>query len=148
MNRILALALLVLIPLPPQVHAQTAVEPAGPSRYDISQEVTLNATVSAVLMKPASGMIAGSHLLLATLSGPVDASLGLFGLRGKGALSVPAGQQIEVTGVMKTIRDKQVFVTRTVKVGSEIFMIRTEHGIQISPQTRERLAQKSTGGTL
>jgi len=148
MNWIFALALLVLMPHLAPVQAQIAAVSAEPLRYDINKEVTLNATVSAVLTKPAPGMIAGSHLLLATLSGPVDASLGFFGLRGKGALSVAAGRQIEVTGVMKTIRDKQVLVTRTVKVGDQVFMIRTEHGIQISPMTRQRLAQKADGGTL
>jgi hypothetical protein len=93
-------------------------------------------------MKPAAGMIMGSHLLLATSSGPVDASLGRFGLRGKGSVSVAAGQQVELTGVMKTIKNRQVFLTRTVKVNGKIYPIRNEHGVSISPQARQRAAQK------
>ena len=148
-----ALALLLLISLLPPVQAQTAAigtRTAGPFNYDISQEVTLNGTVSSVLTRPSPGMIMGSHLLLATPSGPVDASLGNFGLRGKGALSVAAGQQIEVTGVMKTIMDKQVFLVRTVKVGGEVYTIRNEHGFPVSPQARERLSGKTAqkGETL
>ena len=73
-------------------------------------------------------MIAGSHLLLATPSGPVDASLGRFGLQGYGGVSVAAGQQIEATGVMRTIKDKPVFMVRTVKVGGEIYTVRNQHG--------------------
>ena len=96
------LALLSLLSLLPPVLAQTAERTAGPFGYDVSKEVTLSGTVSSVLTKPSLGMIMGSHLLLATPSGPVDASLGTFGLRGKGALSVATGQQVEVTGVMKT----------------------------------------------
>lgn len=81
-------------------------------------------------------------------SGVVDASLGRFALLGKGALSVAPGEQIEATGVMQTIGDKQIFLTRTVKAGGVVYIIRTRSGIPISPLTRERLAEKAAGGTL
>jgi hypothetical protein len=154
MKRLFAAALTLLsISLLPLVQAQTAAvgtRTAGPFSYDVSQEVTLNGTVSSVLTKPSAGMIMGSHLLLATPSGPVDASLGRFGLQGKGAVSVAAGQQVEVTGVMKTLKDKQVFLVRTVKVGGEVYTIRNEHGFPVSPQARERASGKTTqrGETL
>ena len=141
---ICSLALLTLIsPLTP-VQAQTrAVEtrPAAPY-YDVNREVTLTATVSSVLRTPTPGMIMGSHLLLATASGEVDASLGRWGLQGKGALSVAAGEQVEVTGVMKTLMDKPVFVARTVRIGGQVYTLRNEHGIQMSPQARQRAGQK------
>ena len=140
------LALLSLLSLLPPVLAQTAERTAGPFGYDVSKEVTLGGTVSSVLMKPSPGMIMGSHLLLATPSGPVDASLGTFGLRGKGALSVATGQQVEVTGVMKTLKDKQVFLVRTVKVGGQVYMIRSEHGFPVSPQARERAGKTAQKG--
>ena len=113
------------------------------SGYDISKEVTLHGTVSDVLKKPAKGMIMGSHLLVQTGVGPLDASLGRFGLQGRGALSVEAGKQVEVTGVMKTINGKQVFLARTVTVDGHAYTMRNEHGIPVSPQTRER-ASKNT----
>jgi len=124
-----------------------AENPGSPSvYYDISQEVTLSGTVSAVLVKPAPGMIMGPHLLLATTSGQVDASLGKWALEGRGALSVTPGQQVELTGVMKTLNDKQVFVARSVKAGGKLYTLRNEHGIPVSPQARQRAAQK--GETL
>ena len=58
------------------------------SRYDVNKEVTLSGTVSSVLRKPAPGMIWGSHLMVETAFGRLDASLGRFGLEGKDALSV------------------------------------------------------------
>jgi hypothetical protein len=145
-----ALALLSLISLLPLAQAQTAAETrtAGPLNYDVAKEVTLSGTVSSVLTKPAAGMIMGSHLLLATPSGPVDASLARFGLRGKGAVKVAPGQQIEITGVMKTIKDKQVFLARTVKAGGQVYRIRNEHGIPVSPQARERASRKTAGEGL
>ncbi len=146
-----ALALLSLIVSVPLAQAQTAAvatRHAGPFSYDAAQEVTLHGTVSSVLTKPAAGMIMGSHLLLTTPAGTVDASLGRFGLRGKGALSVAAGRQIEITGVMKTIKNKQVFLARTVAVDGHIYTIRNEHGIPVSPQARERASRKSAGEGL
>ncbi len=112
------------------------------SRYDVSKEVTLSGTVSRVLYKPAPGMIWGSHLMVETVSGRLDASLGRFGLEGKDALSVTPGQQVELTGVMKTVHDKEVFVLRSVKANGKTYTLRNEHGIEVSPQARERAAEK------
>ena len=112
------------------------------SRYDVSKEVTLSGTVSSVLYKPAPRMIWGSHLMVETAFGRLDASLGRFGLEGNGALSVTPGQQIELTGFMKTVRDKEVFVVRSVKANGITYTMRNEHGIEVSPLTRERAAKK------
>ena len=136
-----------LISSPSPVQAQTTAgtaKSATPFNYDITDEVTFAATVSSVLTQAAPEMIVGSHLLLATPSGPVDASLGRFGLQGYGAVSVAAGQQIEATGVMKTIKDKPVLLVRIVKVGGKVYTIRNEHGVLLSPQARERADQKAS----
>jgi hypothetical protein len=114
--------------------------------YDVSQEVTLRGAVSGVLTKPARGMIMGSHLLLTTVFGPVDASLGRWGLQGEDALSVTVGQQVEVTGVMKTLKNKAVFVVRIVEIGDKVYRMRNEHGIPLSPQARERAIERTQNG--
>ena len=94
------LALLSLILSAPSSQAQTTAEnkAAGPLSYDVTQEVTLHGTVSSVLPRPSRGMMMGSHLLLATPSGIVDASLGMYALRGKSAVAVTVGQPVEITG--------------------------------------------------
>ena len=145
------LAIFLLISSLCSVQAQTkaaATGSAAPFSYEVTREVTLSGTVASVLTKAAPGMIAGSHLLLATPSGPVDASLGRFGLRGNGAVSVAAGQQIEATGVMRAIKDKTVFMVRTVKVGGEVYTIRNQHGVLVSPQARARQKTSQEGGSL
>jgi hypothetical protein len=109
--------------------------------YDITKEVTLTGTVSQVYAKPVNGMMFGSHLMLETASGLLDASLGKWGLKGKGALSVTAGNAVEVTGVMKTIKDKQVFIVRTVKADGRLYEIRNKYGVPTSPQAHERAGQ-------
>ena len=87
---------------------------AQPARefYDVREEVTLSGTVASVLPKQAPGMMWGSHLVIDTLSGKVDASLGRWGLVGKDALSVKPGERVEVTGVMKTVRKPMAPPTR------------------------------------
>ncbi len=140
------LVIFFLISSPSPLQAQTtaaSARSAAPLNYDIAQEVAITGTVSRVLTEAAPGMIVGSHLLLATSSGPVDACLGRFGLRGYGAVSVAAGQQIEAIGVMKTIKNKPVFLVRIVKVGGEVYTIRNQHGVLLSPQARDRASHKT-----
>jgi hypothetical protein len=139
------LAGLLFAMLATPLSAQTAAGPRA-FAYDVRDEVTIQGAVLSVLPKPSTGMVAGSHLLLATPSGPVDASLGRFGLYGKGAVSVAAGQQVEVTGVMKTIGNQQVFLARAVRIGDQVYAIRDEHGVSISPQARAAEAVRKGDG--
>jgi hypothetical protein len=138
---------LALISIAATIYAQTsavAAKPAGregPFSYDVSKETKLSGTVTSVLEKPAPGMIMGSHLLVETRSGRVDASLGRFALIGKEALIISAGQLIEATGVMKMLLGQQVFLVRTVKVNDQVYVIRNQRGLALSPQARERLRQ-------
>jgi len=139
-----ALLALVCLALPSSAQTKPSTTKfSGPFAYDITKEVTLSGTVSSLVAKPEPGMIMGAHLLIETGSGVVDASLGMFALQGRDALSVSSGQQVAVTGVMKTINDRQVFLVRTVKTGSETFTVRNEHGLMLSPQTREYLKEHS-----
>jgi hypothetical protein len=133
-------------PVHAQTSAPTSSEGSRKSSGDVSQEITLTGNVSRVLPTGAPGMITGSHLLVETSAGMVDASLGRFGLLGGGARSVSAGQQIEATGVMRTVQGKSVFLVRTVKINGETYTIRNRHGFPVSPQARERARQK--GGSL
>ncbi len=141
-----ASALLLLVSLMGQLPAQTAAvttRPAGPFSYDPSEEVTLSGTAASVLQNASAGMIPGAHLLLTTLSGSLDASLGTFAFKGKGALVVSVGQQVELTGVMKTIKNNPVLLVRTVKVGEHLYPIRNGHGVQLSPPAREHAGQEN-----
>jgi len=109
--------------------------------YDPTQEVTVHGAVLDVLTEPSQGMIMGTHLLLAIDQGTLDVSLGRFALQGKSALSVKVGEEIVVTGVMKTLREKRVFLARSVTARGQVYTIRTAHGIPVSPKARERALQ-------
>jgi DNA/RNA endonuclease YhcR with UshA esterase domain len=144
-----ALALLAFFVLQVPSRAQSAAATRttpGSFHYDVTKEVTLHATVSRVLKTASQGMVWGSHLMLATSAGTVDASLGRSAFHGVNPLSVTAGEHVEVTGVMNTIKGKQVFLVRTVKVNNHIYTLRNEHGALLASHDRlpspERISAK------
>jgi len=120
--------------------AQTAVE--SRPYYDVTNEIAFSGTVSGVLTTAPPGMTWGSHLLVATIAGTIDASLGRWGLVGNEALSRINGKQVDVLGVMKRIDGRQVLLVRSVKVDGKIYVIRNTRGVPLSPQARERAVRK------
>ena len=147
--RMCMLAMLSLASLPPFIQAQTSDASSESGRYDIHDEISVQGTASALLPKAAKGMLNGAHLFVSTSSGSMDVSLGVYGLIGKDALHVQLGQEIEITGEMRTQHGAQVLIARIVTVGDRIYPIRNEHGIALSPQARERArALAQTGGKL
>jgi hypothetical protein len=136
------------------IYAQTAAvttKPVARQRYDITKEVTLTGTVSGVVKVPTREMkmLPGSHLMLATGSGKMDATLGKFAMRNKGLLAITAGQQVQVTGINTTVKGQQVFVTRLVQVNGHTYKVRNEHGIAVAPVSGKSNRQVySKGGQL
>jgi len=151
--RVWVCAVVILLSFAADINAQSKaaiVRHAGPPGYDLSREVTLNATVSSVLARSSPGMVWGAHLLLRTATGNVDASLGRFALAGKGALAVTPGQQVQVTGLMASIHGQPVLLARVVKVGSQAYVLRSTHGTPLSPTARTRalVSGAQEGGQL
>jgi len=112
-----------------------------PSRYDASKEVTIEGTVQNVVKNPARGMLLGEHLILSTSKGTIDAHVGDFIIRGPHAVSFTSGQAIKVVGAMSTINKHQVFLVRTVDLGSRTIQVRTPKGFLIVPGTKGRIVQ-------
>jgi len=130
---------------PVQAQASGKTATVQPFRYDAAEEVTLSGRVARVLWNAAPGMTAGAHVVLETPAGMVDASLGRFAFEGKDVITLAAGEQVEARGVMRTIKGRQVLVVRTVMVKGEIYVIRNERGLALSPQARERASKKMDG---
>jgi DNA/RNA endonuclease YhcR with UshA esterase domain len=136
-------------------HAQAAAvtsKSAIPPSYDISKEVTLNATVESLPSKSGTGLrqSGSTGFVLQTSVGTVQGSLTPFVFHGTGSLSIKAGQTIQVTGVMKTVtNNKQVFVIRTIKTGGRTYAIRDQHGFPLEhPAQNTSAAYVSKGGQL
>jgi len=146
MTQVLRITAVLLLTIVGSGQAQSPSHSAAPFFYDIAQETTLTGTVTGVFTKPAPGMLPGAHLTLTTPSNSVDVSLGVFAFAGKGSLAVTGGQQIEVTGIMKTLQAKPVFLARLVKVGDTTYAIRNAHGLPVAPNTHERANQEAQNG--
>ncbi|HXN18373.1 MAG TPA: hypothetical protein VN875_08595 [Candidatus Binatus sp.] len=133
-------------------YAQTAAattKPANSSRYDISKEVTLSATVESVPGKSSSARAQEDFVVLQTKLGTVNGKLTPFALNGKGAISIMQGEQIKATGVMTTLEHKQVFVIRVLEVGGRTYQIRSKHGLpREHPAIYGEAATPSKGGQL
>ncbi len=127
-----SLALLCILLTPGFAGAQGAQQSSNTFQYDTANEVSFTGSVAGTLSKPLAGMLMGAHLLVTTSSGVIDASLGNFRFTRDGAPAITAGQQVTVRGVMKTIQNRPVLLTRTVQVGNETLVIRNEHGFPIS----------------
>jgi hypothetical protein len=145
---VLALSFFALPTLAQAVAVKT--KSAVPPRYDITKEVTLTATVSSVEKRTTlRGTTITGRLVVETSSGKVQASLGRMAMTGKGALTVTPGQQIRLTGIMKTVRNKQIFVTRLVQANGQTYKIRNEHGFALAPAARRgNVHSTSKGGQL
>jgi hypothetical protein len=115
-------------------------------RYNINKEVTLEGTIQTVVKKPTVGMALGTHLILATSKGSVDAHIGDFVFKGSNPLSVAAGQSVKVTGAMTTIKNKQIFLVRTIDTGGRLTTVRTARGFLIMPGVKGRLALAAEKG--
>jgi hypothetical protein len=150
---ILVLLAFASLALPSYAQTEAAkTQPFVSLKYDISQEVKLSGTITDVVTKPSAGMLMGSHLILETTSGSVDAQLGRLHLTGRDAVSVAPGERVQVTGVMKTINNKAVLLTRLIEVNGQVYELRNEHGIyrahpERAPVSEAAAATGSKGGT-
>jgi DNA/RNA endonuclease YhcR with UshA esterase domain len=143
---VLALGMSV-VPLHAQTSAAKTKTVAHPW-YDVSREVTLTGTVSSVVKTttPEMKMLGGSHLIVQTKSGTVDASLGGFTMRGKGALSINEGARVQVTGVAKIVKGKEVLLTRLVQANGHQYVIRNEHGFVVAHAAHSGAAKSGAEG--
>jgi DNA/RNA endonuclease YhcR with UshA esterase domain len=135
------------------LHAQTSdtTKPVVHLRYDITQEITFTGTVSSVVGASAGETKrgGGSHVMVQTTSGKVEADLGKYAMRGQGALTLKPGELIQLTGVMKTVRGQQVLITRLVQANSKVYKLRNEHGFTYHPVARtNQTKSETTGGRL
>lgn len=119
---------------------------SNPQRYDAQSETTLKGIVQNVISTPTAGLLAGAHLMLSTSSGAVDAYLGPFALKGNNPVSVSIGESVQVVGVMMTLRNRHVYMTRTVSTGSQTYTVRNQNGFPLLPSNDTAPVSFTNGG--
>jgi hypothetical protein len=127
--------LAIAVPMRAQTAAQTTARPAAvpAPRYEASKEVTLQGNVLDVVTKPPAGKLIGTHVIVATPSGDVDAHLGSYAMKGANAFTLTTGERVQLVGVMTISGANRVFLVRTIQSGSHVYKIRNEHGALLHP---------------
>jgi hypothetical protein len=98
--------------------------------YDLTKEVKVQGTIEKIDSFGRSGPI-GTHILIQTASGVVDAHLGFGAAASRRYLGISVGQNVTVIGMMQAVGDTSVLMARILTTPSHIFVLRNEHGIPI-----------------
>lgn len=100
------------------------------STYDISKEVRIQGTIEKIDGFGSNGPI-GTHVLIETASGIVDAHLG-FGFEASArSLGISVGQNVTIVGMMEAVGNSSVLMARILTTPTRVIVLRNEHGIPI-----------------
>lgn len=129
----------VLLAMTALMHASSFEQRAGTSqnmplrtRYDASKEITVSGTVHSLGLGR-NGQPSGTHLVISTSRGLIDAHLGSFALLGSQPVSLHQGEQVSVVGVLTTTNRSSMLLARTVRTNTQLFVIRNQHGALLFP---------------
>ena len=108
-------------------HAQTdALVPV----YDLAKEIKVEGTIERIDGFGTSGPI-GTHILIQTTSGVIDAHLGFGAAASRRYLGISVGESVTVIGMMQSVGSGSVLIVRILTTPSHIFVLRNEHGVPI-----------------
>jgi hypothetical protein len=110
--------------------------------YDVTKEVKIAGTIQKIDGFGTSGPI-GTHILLETSAGVVDAHLGFGAASSPKYLGIAPGQNVTVTGMMETIGTTNVLMARILTTPRQIFVLRNEHGVPVRAVPRGSMPSKS-----
>ena len=111
--------------------------------YDLTKEVKVQGTIQKIDGFGTSGPV-GTHILLETPNGLLDAHLGFGAASGPKYMGIALGQNVTVTGMMQTVGATNVLMARILTTPNHIFVLRNEHGIPVRAVPRGSLPAKSS----
>jgi hypothetical protein len=109
---------------------QSAIAPTDAPVYDMSKEIKVQGTIQQIEMVGPGGPL-GTHVLIQTSQGVVDAHLGYRKATTAENLGLSVGQEIQITGRMANIGGDSVLLARLLTTPTHIFILRSEHGIPV-----------------
>jgi hypothetical protein len=125
-----------------QAHATTRDEAASfVPVYDVTQEIKVRGTIRKIDAFGVSGP-AGTHILIDTITGIVDAHLGFGAESNPTYLRIAPGQNVTVVGMMQTAGARKVLIARILTTSNRIFVLRNEHGIPVRAIPRRSVPSK------
>jgi hypothetical protein len=109
---------------------QSAIASTDAPVYDMSKEIKVQGTIQQIEMLGPGGPL-GTHVLIQTSQGMVDAHLGYRKATTAENLGLAVGQEIQITGMMANIGGNSVLLARLLTTPTHIFILRSEHGIPV-----------------
>ena len=98
--------------------------------YDLSKEIKIQGTIQKIETAGSTAPI-GTHILIQTSQGVVDAQLGFGSAAAPANLGVSEGQSVTVVGMMQTLDGNSVMLARVLTTSSRVFVLRSERGIPV-----------------
>jgi len=122
----------------PPANGQTTSTAATPSTqartvktgYDLAKEVKIEGVIEKIDATSANTPM-GTHILIQTPQGEVDAQLGFGAAARPTRLGIEEGQNVTILGMMSNVGDTQVLLARLLTTPNRIFVLRNEHGIPV-----------------
>lgn len=147
------LGIVALLAFAPAIAAQNVSHQSSLPRravvapaYNLRNEVVVQGVIQNVVRKPASGLMLGGHLIVATPQGTVDVQIGKFLLRGGDSISFNTGEQVRAAGMMSTFHGRNVLLARVLHTSAGDIEVRNQQGVEISPAVRKALARQASAG--
>ena len=120
-----------------------AIAPA----YNLAKEVKIQGTIQRIDQAVPTGPI-GTHILIQTTQGVVDAHLGYGPAASPGFLGISEGQSVTVVGMTENFGGNNVLLVRLLQTPTRIFILRNEHGtpVRAIPRSGPSATQSQQGG--
>lgn len=117
---------------PTSAHSRSSQAKAGAlvPVYDLAKEIKVQGTIEKIDGFGTSGPI-GTHILIQTASGVIDAHLGFGPAASRRYLGISVGESVTVIGMMQRVGSGSVLIARILTTPSHIFVLRNEHGVPI-----------------
>jgi len=117
--------------------------------YDLSKEVKISGTIQKI-ETGGTTLPLGTHILVQTPQGVVDAHLGMGAPVKPSYLGIAEGQSVTLVGMMETIGSNQVLLARLLTTSNHIFVLRNERGIPVraNPRHTPMAEQRTEKGGL
>ncbi len=98
--------------------------------YDLSKEIKVQGTIQKIETGGTTAPI-GTHILIQTSQGVVDAQLGFGSAAAPASLGVSEGASVTVLGMMQAQGGNNVMLARVLTTSSRVFVLRSERGIPV-----------------
>ena len=127
------LASLAILAMPLAAPAADNATVRYPLGYDKAHEITLTGTIQEVVSRPATGVPAGLHVLVAGPQGTVDAHLGPY-LPHDTQEALQVGVPVQIVGAMETLKGKNYLLARQVIFSGRLVTVRSANGFLLQAQ--------------